>query len=104
MITVANTPTPEKCHGCEGKGWITVARKPFKCVVCEGAGTKPQAQTTYQPIIGPYVHPPFDYYTTKCGICGKQGCTDVHITWASTFCATKDEGSLSRFVDKEVYN
>lgn len=76
---------PEKCHGCEGKGWVTVARKPFKCVVCEGSGLKHQT-ISYPPVT---IHP-FDYYTNNpvyCAICGVKGCTTTHI---SCYTNTKD--------------
>lgn len=26
------------CHGCDGKGWVAVDGKPYKCPVCNGTG------------------------------------------------------------------
>jgi len=30
----------EKCHGCEGKGWVPIDGKPVRCIICNGSGKK----------------------------------------------------------------
>lgn len=40
----------DTCHGCDGKGWITIGStdnlKPIQCPICNGTGKKPDDQKT----------------------------------------------------------
>lgn len=97
MIQVGNVSVlPEKCHGCKGKGWVAVAKKPFKCVVCEGSGVKSQ-YVSYPPIQTTYTGPA-STLPSICMFCGQKDCTTTH---ASCFDGSKD--FLGREVEKQQY-
>lgn len=83
MIQIGNdNKFNEKCHGCEGKGWVVAISTAQKCPVCEGSGLKPQGNFYYPPVtVTPNI--PFDWYTNNppyCTICGVKGCTTTHIS------------------------
>lgn len=88
MIQIGNdNKFNEKCHGCEGKGWVVAISTAQRCPVCEGSGLKPQGTFYYPPVTAP--HTPWDSTFTGpwCAICGTNGCTTTHI---SCYSSTKD--------------
>lgn len=41
-VSVAtNAPDAFNCHGCQGKGWVTVGDQARQCPVCGGGGKVP---------------------------------------------------------------
>jgi len=36
--SAVNYPQTKTCHGCDGKGWVTVSGQAQKCPVCGGSG------------------------------------------------------------------
>ncbi len=38
------------CHGCDGKGWISVGDKAQICPLCDGTGVFISPQDRYKPI------------------------------------------------------
>lgn len=38
MSKVTVNPDYDICHGCQGRGWVTVGRRAVSCPICKGKG------------------------------------------------------------------
>lgn len=86
MIQTGNVSVlPEKCHGCEGKGWVVAISTAQKCPVCDGSGVKPSMFFSYPPLKIEYTAPATTE-TYICPICKMKNCNTTH---ASCYDASK---------------
>lgn len=95
MIQAGNVSVfPDKCHGCEGKGWVVVLVEAKKCPVCEGSGVKPQTFFSYPPVKIEYT--PASTYTPNCPVCGQTNCKGCH----SIMCLDGSKDMLGRTIER----